>query len=202
MYLFQNYTQLSTAVNFGHVVMNEKGIVQMSQTDSVRVFNNTSGPSKFSTHLPLPNNYVLTRTHGSFFCLKCHPKLYVNNYENFVVGCSSGTAILESDIININYEINKVKKAIHLIQDPFDNVVARFLSDRGRQKKRKRHYWLELFSDDFEGFQKWCAFQDHNYYKIDKRTYPEDIFEAMRDIPCSKYMETLHVVYVFSHMLL
>ena len=77
------------------------------------------------------------------------------------------------------HQKDKIARAVHIIRDPFDNVVARFhLERRTLEKKNKAHY-----PNSREGFRHFCD----DLGKIEKaqkqtRAFFEDVLDL--DIPC------------------
>lgn len=79
----------------------------------------------------LPTEYVLTKTHCRGRCEQCPPTKYVESTSSFRRGCLSGKGVVlvngtETWDYGFTYPADKVAKAVHLIRDPFDNVVSRF----------------------------------------------------------------------------
>eukprot|EP00978_Attheya_sp_CCMP212_P039141 scaffold200979_cov52-Attheya_sp.AAC.1 len=72
----------------------------------------------------LPEKYVLTKAHCDSFCKQCHTYKVADRdtkQKGFERGCHIG-----NEDHPCNYDLKLVKKNIHLVRNPFDNVVARF----------------------------------------------------------------------------
>jgi hypothetical protein len=90
-----------------------------------------------------PERYVLTKTHCGLRCTECPPEEYAETTYSFRRKCT-GTKWLQFDNDNDGKDgggnnstthraiyghypsLDRIEKAIHLICDPFDNVVSRF----------------------------------------------------------------------------
>lgn len=191
MYLIQQATQKTSAINYGHVKMNpDTGAVMALEPneESVRLKypssypNGKEGPSLFSPELDIPSKYILTRTQGDAFCVSCHPNYYVSNVRNFAKYSFSGTVQKSGgEIVYMMYDPKLVKKAIHLYQDPFMNIVSRFKGERQKAKRQKRYHYLNVFPDNQHGFNQWCGASDRNFWKSDRKKYPKKIWEASQE---------------------
>jgi hypothetical protein len=60
----------------------------------------------------------------------------------------------------VTYHPTLVEKAVHLIRNPFDNLVSRFHHEQKEHKKRHDTQWTRRYSNDPRGFRKWCADED------------------------------------------
>jgi hypothetical protein len=89
--------------------------------------------------------------------------------------------------------------AIHLVRNPFDNVVARLhysqkswnsSSDESDQKKH------DLFTRDKEGFELWCSYQDHISAKRQRKhgIFDSELWkELLEPLPChAEFYRYLH----------
>jgi Sulfotransferase domain len=80
-----------------------------------------------------------------------------------------------------SYPPDQLAKAIHLIRDPFDNVVSRFHLERqlpGREAAK--------FEDSREGFRSYCKSIDNAHKANEKRVIflSDQLLEIMRTVPC------------------
>ena len=53
----------------------------------------------------------------------------------------------------VRYKQDLVKRVVHIIRNPLDNIVARFHLERGRYASMKNETWLNEYPDDKIGFQ-------------------------------------------------
>ena len=184
-YLVRTVTKTNTGSNYGH----ESGTDEHSSlSPSVPIFNDNPIPTwteSWNSHLQQPSKgYILTKTHcgGFSFCTACDSFIY--NSHTFLKKCLEGDFV--TGIATSGFEVSKgyaskdnIARAVHIIRDPFDNVVARFhLERRTLGKKNKAHY-----PNSREGFRQFCD----DLGKIEKaqkqaRIFFEDVLDL--DIPC------------------
>ena len=102
----------------------------------------------------------------------------------------------------VHYEADLVKKAIHLIRNPFHNIVSRFHLERKHFEKNNKRRELDRYSNDANGFHVWCKDLNTNFgptFKTGKNemmpevvtsmndpnlSIPRDVMELMQDLPC------------------
>ena len=156
--------------------------------------NSPVGPQiKFITKHSRPSRYVLTKTHCGGRCTHCDPKRYVETQDSFRVACLSGNRYVplkggkdgEVELIHEQrYSESLVKRAVHVIRDPFDNIVARFHLDWGKNKNDEE--FIERYPSDPQGFRAWCKDMDDNYIDSERtsRFIDSDLIELLEQIPC------------------
>jgi hypothetical protein len=75
------------------------------------------------------NEFIMTKTHCGGYCQNCHPKSYNMTVASFEQSCLKGNRVWTEDGEKVSektaYPKDMVKKAIHVIRDPFDNIVSR-----------------------------------------------------------------------------
>lgn len=74
-----------------------------------------------------------------------------------------------------------VTKAIHLLRNPLDNIVARFHLARKRSRKKGESDFEEFtskYSNDREGFREWCRHLDEKeeYLKVERELFSREDF--------------------------
>lgn len=102
---------------------------------------------------------------------------------------------------HVTYNPAVVEKAIHLVRNPFNNLVSRFHHEQKENPKQGKTRWVDRYSNDVTGFKRWCADED----TISERTsdeslanwtsygYPEDIAKYFRGIPChAEFVRYVH----------
>ena len=104
----------------------------------------SDGPAlKYPYKYSLPTRYALTKTHCGGRCTHCAPDKYVETQQTFHEQCLQGNRMepLKEDrnpspqnirnkgkserIMEVRYPEELVARAVHVIRDPFNNVVAR-----------------------------------------------------------------------------
>ena len=135
----------------------------------------------------LPERHVLTLTHCSFTCFfDCPPKeYYAESESSFSKQCGKTTARVapDAEIVTFQYSMDRVSKAIHLIRNPFHNVIQRFFKEREKRKDDTS------FSEEYpelpkKGFQKWCRFMDDKYEKEDAKVYSKKHLKLAKKALC------------------
>lgn len=131
---------------------------------------------KIATPRDLPDKYVLTKTHCGSRCLNCGPNEYVETPEYFLRRCASGHARVppKRRRVEVEYPPERVAKAIHLIRNPYHNIIARYHLARKNQEYKNRTEWLEKYSNDKEGLQRYCHDFDDLYAKEDEAFFGVD----------------------------
>jgi hypothetical protein len=141
-----------------------------------------NGPYLQTPTLKLPE-FVLTKTHCAGYCVDCSPRDYIiDSFENFQQGCRSGTAKKTgSQSVNVMYEADVPVKAVHLIRNPFDNMVARlhFAMDRMEEKGVPASY-----SRDRQGLLAWCRDMDSKYEVENVDLIRPEVRKLLKDVPC------------------
>lgn len=128
---------------------------------------------KKGTPRPMPDKYILTKTHCGSRCMNCGPDEYVETPEVFLKRCASGHA-RRPDFVNVDYPPERVVKAIHLIRNPFHNLIARYHLEHRHKGYKNNTNWLEHHKNDEEGLQKHCADLDGRYRKQDETFFGKD----------------------------
>jgi hypothetical protein len=115
--LVRHVTHLSTASNYG------LESIDPATNSSVPIYRH--GPYwtdvTVNTSNPYPAKYVLTKTHCGGKCDVCGPSHWLENTHSFKVACLSGTGMVHGRRVEVRYDEALVKKAVHLIRNPFDN---------------------------------------------------------------------------------
>ena len=92
-----------------------------------------SGHAGDNWTIPRSPAYVLTKTHCGAYCMWCKSSQYIITDTQFGEHCgytsyspSSNDTSSELIILRQQYDVSLTKRAVHLIRDPFSNIVARF----------------------------------------------------------------------------
>jgi len=115
--------------------------------------------------------YLLTKTHCTGYCMECPPDMYMISLEHFMNSCRAGVRPktlkeLENKADprpnrGVAYDYELVKKAILLIRNPYDNIVANFRYAYGIHKKRGDNEFK--LPKDSKGFTQWCESLDEQF---------------------------------------
>ena len=135
---------------------------------------------------PLPEKLVMTETHCAGTCIDCPPEKYlVNQLEDFMLSCRTTNAKVDkTTYVSAKYPRNRVKKAVHVIRNPFINIIARFYRERSNRKKDK-DFQKEYPDLPIKGFQKWCRMLDSKYEKEDESAFKKVDPSMVKDMRSS-----------------
>jgi hypothetical protein len=193
-YTIQNtmaISQLSTATNYATEMAHQKldtsdlQLVPIQAAESVpgsppRPDAALNGPWKFNDKLPLPPSRVLCKTHCGGYDDNASVAHSVLTSDAFQKKCTEtlqkkDKAIpdLYHNVLRRNYEMDGlVDSALHLIRDPFDNVVSRFHLALKHQQMGIR-LWDEAQHEAGaqpveQGIQKWCDGIDALFWNVEE----------------------------------
>ena len=173
--LVRDITNLSTATNYGH----EHRINDASILVHQKWIN---GPFRANVSQELPRNFILTKTHCGSRCVHCAPDGYLETPRTFQRSCQSGRRHFNSTWSKeAIYQPDIVSRAVHLIRNPMDNVVARFHLSR-----RHAGGGDKAFDNNATGFQAWCAKMDSAYETYESHTPWLDppLLRLWKSVPC------------------
>ena len=159
--------------------------------DNVPLYD-TSPNGPYITHpdRELPKHYIITKTHCGGRCVECGPSSYIETKESFMGMCAKGAHVSSTNMtkVHVKYDPKLAQRAIHLIRNPFNNIVSNFHLEQHKNFKKKRHTWLKEYSNDAIGFRKWCNNIDAKYENEEKssRLIPKSIANMFEGIPCHK----------------
>jgi Sulfotransferase domain len=132
---------------------------------------------------------VLTKTHCGGYCHDCRPYKYVETPHSFLMHCAtSEMEYLRDDgkkkTKYVIYDYNKIVRAVHLIRNPFDNMVSRYHLGRHKKLKTNRTDWIEKYTEDRSGFEKFCSDITHVSSEHTSTFIDQDVLQLINDIPC------------------
>ena len=190
--------QLATASNYGHED-------RYSLTNVPLLKASPSGPFVLQPNETLPTTYILTKTHCGGRCVTCRPRNYIEDEHSFMSRCAQGSKkIVDTTKVKkktVNYDPHLAQRAIHLIRNPFDNVVSNFHLEMHHRVKIKDAKWLETFTNDMVGFRRWCSYMDARFQEEEKQLLPKDFMLIMTNehVPCHahfyRYAKVRHISY-------
>ena len=175
----------SVATNYGLEVAEKR-----SEKENVPLYSDSpNGPYILNRNANLPERYILTKTHCGGRCVDCGPEDYMEDEQSFLKRCAQGnrkdpTKFYEKEIVQ--YDPMLTQRAIHLIRNPFNNLVSNFHLERKNKRKRNHYDWLLRYPNNSTGFRDWCFDLDTKYLKREDQVLPMDVVEAFRreDVPC------------------
>lgn len=171
--------------------------------------DNGGSTSSRSNELPPPSASILTKTHCGGRCTSCPPDKYLETIPSFLQMCLSGSRKVPSNKQRppdksskssssiqykkhyVTYHPAVVERAIHIIRNPFDNLVSRFHHEQKEYKKKNRTSWTNRYSNDVSGFKKWCvdvdSMAEKEFDNVEWKTYgynPTSILHDYRGVSC------------------
>jgi hypothetical protein len=181
------HTNHFTATNYG-----EEHIGEESNT-SVPIHHDplyANGPylSESITKARNIGHFVLTKTHCGGRCSRCGPETYMETLESFKTACltarrgTSWNGVISFE--KVQYSESLVDGAIHIMRDPFDNVVSRFHLIQKVNKKLGDIKFEKTFPNNLKGFRKWCNYMDKQYLDSEAKMLDAPIFTMFQSIPC------------------
>ena len=144
-------------------------------------------PSSTFSHpeYTFPTSFVIAKTHCGGRCVDCPPSRYLESIGTFKLECligkrrvNVGNQTFENQ--DTSYPMDRVAKVIHLIRDPFSNIVSRFHMEI---KGGRSGEGLTSSKDDFRQF---CSDLNRKYEDDELRSVFMDIqvFQKLQNVPC------------------
>jgi len=187
----QQATQSTVASFYGREFLSVDGIGD-SRKQSLLVYEGRdAGPFRVSDQSIPDGGYILSKTHCGGFCSSCMPT--VLSPSEFLNECTFGSRVERTDseagsrVITTHYDPSIVKKAVHLIRNPFDNIIARFnfehvLNNINSASSR----WKKFYTKDQAGFKEWCQYFDQlNTIEEERDNHlDKELMDVFKNIPC------------------
>mmetsp|Transcript_21567 Transcript_21567/g.43579 ORF Transcript_21567/g.43579 Transcript_21567/m.43579 type:complete len:424 (-) Transcript_21567:154-1425(-) len=159
-----------------------------------------SQPGKWAA----PDRYVPVKTHCGGYTTGSGPDKYTHTVRSFQESCLKGNIVLPDrdekgkivkargkpnsmvEKVDTLYDASLVQRAVHIIRDPFNNIVSRFHLEQHAHSKRKETEWTDKFPNSPEGFKAWCAEQDTINEKEDSKSrfVDAEMLKAFEGVPC------------------
>jgi len=191
MKLIQRVSNLTAATNYGKEC--EMHGLATDGTNIPLYKDIPDGPFLLSPNIrSVPERYVMTKTHCGGRCNSCAPHKYILGEDEFLDWCLRGGKLIRTengdgtDFVNVHYNTSLVHRAIHLIRDPFDNVVSNFHLEQHEKKKKNDSDWLGKYPNNPEGFQRWCAEIDARFTDEEKKSdeLSDGMLKIFEKVPC------------------
>jgi hypothetical protein len=141
----------------------------------------SDGPFLRSPDKKLPPAYIMTKTHCGGYCMQCQLSWQLDAFEQ---ACLTGQKNVDGKATTVTYSKNVPKKAVHIIRNPFDNLVGR--QHLAMKKRRRQGSAEEIFPSSREGMQSWCEFLDAkpSQREIDSNVMDDAMVKRYKDLPC------------------
>ena len=197
-------TGTKTATNYAELRLDPEVLRGRQSKESIPVFDDQpAGPFWADSNETEPQHgFVLTKTHCGALCMYCPPEQYTQMIHHFRHRCLRSDKLLVENgtktITKSFYLPTRVKKAVHLIRDPLDNVVSRFRYERMNGR-------LALgFNSTREDFRTYCKEMNKEFLPALKRgRYIEPgVRRDIEMIPCHaelvKWIEWHNMAFIVS----
>lgn len=141
-----------------------------------------TGPFIHKLQMTLPST-VLTKTHCAGYCEDCDPRSYILTANAFEMGCRTVDMNENGAMVRTTYNSSVVTKAVHLIRNPFDNIVARM---HLALERRKQAGWTEAQLASLSNMTGWCQYVDSMFAKQDAsiESFTRHQKGLLNDMPC------------------
>jgi hypothetical protein len=192
-HLIQGYTNTTTATNYGKE--------QSETATTIPAFPDSVGPYFRYPTWNKPSKYLLTKTHCAA-STNYMPVLTIDTVDKFETTCSSGSRVevhnrTATNELRICYNSTIVQRAVHVVRNPFDNIVARFHMKmnkwKGKVENGDEGFQPYLYNSTKEGFRAYCKFRNKPFHKLKWNvtlifgSYTEQKAQLLKhlcDVPC------------------
>jgi len=150
----------------------------------------SDGPYLHEINKETPKKYVITKTHCDGKCTHCKPKKYEQTPQSFEKGCCTGKRTIPAhdgrgyETESFMYDNKLVKKIIHLVRNPFDNMVSRFHLHYNKEISRNNSDWVRAHPKDKEGFSVWCKEMGDQFVSAELEFFGKAFIANSRNVPC------------------
>ena len=177
----------------------ENTFAEMRSRGSIGPFIADAGGKKMTR---TTQGYVITKTHCGGYCFKCGPSKYTLTDSQFMLKCASGGWVYKDEFKSsapikskTTYDPRLISRAVHLIRNPFDNIVSRYHLEHNHMERYDRQKDLAKYDREKSGFRKFCKQLNKNYADaeaefaklVKKETGDEALQQALdyvKDVPC------------------
>jgi Sulfotransferase domain len=218
LHLVKSVSQTNTATNYAKMRAAKKVRHGGSDpTESIPVFDNQpTGPfwsdplnntSIINSSTDKPTAFVLTKTHCGAPCEWCPPEKYAQMLHHFQRRCASTESITieqqedgtaKRSVQKGVYPLDKVTRAVHLIRDPFDNIVSRFRYERSNNRTATE------YPANATGFRQYCFKLNQEFQAEHRRGryIDQDIVQELEGVPCYadflRYVEWHNMAFIIA----
>ena len=211
----QKASGFNTASNHGKHLVNRMGEYIVENRASVPIYSDRpSGPFLYSYDYPMPRSpeqpYIVTNTYCGDHCIDCIVEEYLLKPDDFWMSCAKtieytgaegGVTAAESKYGYAQYDHMLVKKIIHLVRNPFDNIINRFHREYNFHATNNDFEFTKDFPMSKRGFYNWCSYLAEKYQDRDQRFFVQNYgFEAWTlasQVPC--YSEFFKYIQFHNH---
>ena len=147
----------------------------------------TDPDENFPDSIRPTTGFLLTKTHCTGYCSICAAEEYIVNAQEFTQSCVEGDHILDEggEETVYSYSPDLVSRAVHIICDPFDNIVSRFHLAHGDFVRTNQTKKVLRYPRTKAGFRSYCKYMGKRFHEEEMLSESfHDLFEDVQDIPC------------------
>jgi len=180
-------TGVSTATNYGTEIATANKDPSIPLHDKAGPYwESTQAYDRKTTYRPLPEHYVLTKTHCGSRCVECR-SFYdvVVNVTQFASDCRRTSSYRPGSVHRVEDHTTFPYAAVHLIRNPFTNIVARYHLDR-RHMLEEDALLEHKYPNNRTGFIKWCEKKVDRVLRKEPQVaeYLDKLSPTSRNLPC------------------
>jgi hypothetical protein len=141
-----------------------------------------NGPWLRNESLAVPDT-ILVKTHCTGYGDMQPFDKVVHTYDSFELGCGRGMTPIRGPLmkhhnnktfVDSYYKVDSVSSAVHLVRDPFNNIVSRM--HHGIYRRKTFMGWTDEQANRFnttrEGMLEWCRYTDGHFWKRRRNQKP------------------------------
>jgi len=210
-FLVKQASNTTSATNYGNEYLNEnkESVPLYSDVSGPYLWQDENIQG-----LNVPSTYILTKTHCGGRCQDCGPRHYMETIDSFMLQCLRAPKVISIDnetsspmdksnnklivrriavakgifqsLLLDSYDTSLVKKMVHVIKNPYDNVISRFhheYKSLGLVQTNPKNKKVFGYKHNNEGFQEWCNKQDKKFINAEEAMYGH-YYSLTTNVPC------------------
>lgn len=185
-------TQTKTATNYAELHLSKAVLNGLETKESMPVYDDQpTGPFwSDGEGAELASGFVLTKTHCGAPCVWCKPAQYTQMIHHFRHRClrSDKMRVVNGTktITKTMYPPTRVKKAVHVVRNPLDNVVARFRYEQVIRNKKMKAQSALGFNSTRDDFRTYCKDLNKEFVGDIKRGryIQPGVMQILQNVPC------------------
>jgi len=121
------------------------------------------------------------------YCDQCPPEKYIETAQTFAQSCLEGDHVGNGDTKEVldSYDEELISRAVHMIRDPFDNIVSRFHLTYKYFVKANKTVETAKYPRSKEGFRAFCKDMGKRFVKEVKASKAYNgLYDEVKNVPC------------------
>lgn len=163
-----------------------------------------------ATNTPMNDNdenaSILTKTHCGGYCHRCkNPLEWLETPHSFLTHCAS-VKTESATVVNV-YDYEKlVDRTVHLMRNPFDNMVARFHFGAHKAAKQNKTELVKRYPFNVDGFRNFCKDHTYEFEEQREKRVDQQVLRMIQHVPCHldlfRYIQWHNLAFLVSKELL